>query len=578
MRSFEDIMDREFIKKALGVGLKSIGKKLKSVNITTCIVLLMSVVAYVSLYGVKFLNPVYVEWMLGRGDLTQQYLGWKAFRYSRWFFPIGNLDTLLWPDQTSVIFTDSIPILAVPFKILSPILPHDFQYFGWYGFASFILIGYFSKKILSEYIENKVYLVISTIPFIFSLVMIHRMYGHTTLSAHWILLLAFEVLFSKDRFEGRNEYIRRCVLLGYLCGSIHMYFVPMCGMILIADVFWEFFRKDNLKEFLANRMLGLVFYVFMALFSIWIYGGFYQISHYKVIDTSVVLGQCSMNLNALFNPRGRSVFLPDLGEYGGGQYEGFAYLGLGMIIAMFVAIAFGLYSRVRKKTLSIWKIGFIKVLTACTLELFFALSPKWTAGSRVILDLYPTNLIFKVWATFRSTGRFAWPIVYAVMLVSVILIYDMFCKHRNWAVTIIVLIVCVQITDIHLYLSNIKDSFSHNKYKQVLQDTSFWNAVGKDDRIKHIVFVGWPDGAFDYLLAITDWCIDNHKTQNWYYWGRQPAYRSVEISCEALTNPNDSYLFVFCDGHKVDIDAYDCFNYYETDNVILGYTGEYPPF
>ena len=40
----------------------------------------------------------------------------EAYRNSDWHFPIGMIDSLVYPNQTSVIYTDSIPLFAIFFK------------------------------------------------------------------------------------------------------------------------------------------------------------------------------------------------------------------------------------------------------------------------------------------------------------------------------------------------------------------------------------------------------------------------------------------------------------------------------
>lgn len=120
--------------------------KLNSDSVVYGLSAMIGIVAFVAIYGLHVLNPVYDDWLLGQGDLTQHYLGWCFYRCSDWFFPVGLTDNLAYPSFTSVIFTDSIPVLAVFFKLLSPILPETFQYFGWWGIVSFALHGFFRRK------------------------------------------------------------------------------------------------------------------------------------------------------------------------------------------------------------------------------------------------------------------------------------------------------------------------------------------------------------------------------------------------------------------------------------------------
>lgn len=65
-------------------------------------------------------------------------------------------DMLSYPDQISIIFTDSIPCFAVIFKILSPVLPENFQYFGLWGMMCFILQGIIAARILKSYSDSRI--------------------------------------------------------------------------------------------------------------------------------------------------------------------------------------------------------------------------------------------------------------------------------------------------------------------------------------------------------------------------------------------------------------------------------------
>ena len=127
----------------------------KSDKFKYILVIISAIIIYILVYGYRIINPCYTEWLLFRGlDNSQHYLGWKAYRESAWHFPLGMVDTLMYPYFNSVIFTDSIPLFAVFFKLLSPILPKDFQYFGIWGLMCFILQGVLTAKIVKNYTKN----------------------------------------------------------------------------------------------------------------------------------------------------------------------------------------------------------------------------------------------------------------------------------------------------------------------------------------------------------------------------------------------------------------------------------------
>lgn len=93
---------------------------------------IIGAIVFVFIYGTKVLNVTETEWIFRVGDLSQHQLGWEFFRKADWSFPIGLFNTLSYPNYASIIFTDSIPLFAVIFKIFSEILPETFQYFGIY--------------------------------------------------------------------------------------------------------------------------------------------------------------------------------------------------------------------------------------------------------------------------------------------------------------------------------------------------------------------------------------------------------------------------------------------------------------
>ena len=109
----------------------------------------LGMIIFIAIYGVSVLNPCYDDWIFNKnGDIVQHYIGWQYFRKSDWHFPLGLIDGLSDDGAFSCVYTDSIPIFAIFFKIFSPILPSTFQYIGLWEFFSFILQGGISSIII----------------------------------------------------------------------------------------------------------------------------------------------------------------------------------------------------------------------------------------------------------------------------------------------------------------------------------------------------------------------------------------------------------------------------------------------
>ena len=399
---------------------------------------LLGAVCFLAVYGAKILNPTYDDWLLlGDMDLRQHYIGFCHFRQSRWQFPIGLIETLSYPKSMSVIYTDSIPILAVLFKLFAYVLPVRFQYFGLAGLISFMLMGGLSCLLLARFCDNKIAIVIYSIFFILSYPVIQRMYYHTALAAQWILILALDLWFYQEELAAKRRVVYWS-LMGFLCVSIHSYFLPMTGLILAAAAADTWIaakdkkatagdhaeedrkRSDGLdeKKAILTGLYELAGFCATAILSLFIYGGFYG-------GTSAVgdgLGSFSSNLNTFINPLHDGKLYGELPLYYGFQYEGFGYLGGGILLLLILGI-------VCTVTLSV--LGYVKPMQVlkghrrlgiaggvfvifCALAIF----PIVTFNDVKVFGVPYPGAVKKFLGIFRSNGRFIWTAVYLLELLA----------------------------------------------------------------------------------------------------------------------------------------------------------------
>src|SRR6476469_3453542 len=72
-------------------------------------------------------------------------LGWMFYRDAPWGLPPGASPHLGLELSSSIALVDGLPLLAIPFKLIGPLLPRPFQYWGDWWLACFVLqsvIGY----------------------------------------------------------------------------------------------------------------------------------------------------------------------------------------------------------------------------------------------------------------------------------------------------------------------------------------------------------------------------------------------------------------------------------------------------
>ena len=156
---------------------------------------LLGLAAFLCLYGTAPLDPANDAWIwygYDETDIHQHYAGWLGFRNSSWQFPLAQADALAYPAGTGVniSFTDSLPWVSVLFKLLAPVLPAQFQWFGLYELAAFILQGVAAALVLGLFLYNLLPLAAGTALFAFSPIMIERAFRHVALSSHYIVLFA----------------------------------------------------------------------------------------------------------------------------------------------------------------------------------------------------------------------------------------------------------------------------------------------------------------------------------------------------------------------------------------------------
>ena len=521
------------------------------------------------IYGIYVLNPFYTDWLITGGDLTQHYLGWEYFRRSEWLFPIGLTNQVAYPAETSVIYTDSIPLFAVIFKLLTKGMAGRFQYFGLWGLCCFMLQGYWSAKILHKWIEDKWQVWLGSLFFIVSPIVIFRMYYHTALAAHWLILIAIYLCaMHKEQYKNIVKTSLQWGVLGILIGSIHLYFVPMCGALLAGYVVYSLIEEKKIK--LKYICPGVAFSV--GLFgTVYVLGGF---SSGAQSSAGSNLGYFSFNLNGFYNPIGYSKVLKWLDVYTEGQYEGFAYLGLGILILLLGTVA-ALCLSWREK-LTLLKTNWMKVVIALGVIvglIFLAASPKVTFYEHLLFEFPDIDVIIKYWSIFGSSGRIVWPVYYLIVLFAVVGALQLTKRvGKNRIIAYVLLILClgIQIYDISGKLKEKHEEYAYEKGKGTTLQGDIWDKIDTAG-YEHVAWISHNIDR-EKILHVADWALDNNMTMSNFYFARTIDLRPY---AEAETKQfKENTLYIFVPGDTVAYEDYhnfqDKLSFYEADGLIIG--------
>lgn len=528
-------------------------KKLTKPTITVVLVgLILGILSFLFIYGAKTLNPTYTGWLLNYGDTTTHFLGWSFFRHDPWSFPLGRIISYGYPFGTTITYTDSIPLFALFFKLIGPILPQTWQYFGLWELLSFALQGIFAALILRLYTKNIFLITISTLFFVFSPAMIFRAFGHSALSGHFIILAALYLLLLAFK-KKININLVYWIIIALLSVLIHPYLTLMVTIIYLGYEINDYIKNKKIIHNLirvgvAVSLLVLVSFM-LGLFS----SG-------ASLDSSG-LGYYGLNLDAPINPMGWSkYFLKDLPLADKNQYEGFSYLGLGMIILLIGALT--VYA---KELISGDKIGKDKIDRAnlgkkislifiVVLILILSSSNRITLFGHVLLNIPLPNFIVKLWSVFRATGRLFWPVFYLIYLFVFIQLFRFFKnKKLKYGLAILLALIFVfQTIDMGHILAEKRRYFAHEQTYVSPLESSFWQDAAR--AYQHLIIL--PPYS-DYNFA--NFAMANKMTINSAELARGPyekmaQYADEKIKLLELGNLDDNEIYIVKDQGLVDKD------------------------
>ena len=176
---------------------------------------IIGVMIFLCIYGVTPLDVTNDYWIFtyyDEHDIVQHYVGWLAFRNSDWEFPLGLANNIAYGDGTIISFLDSIPIVAIFFKLFRNFLPSTFQYFGLYTLLCYILQCIAAYKLLYYKTKNSLYSLLGCTLFGFAPVLMERAFRHTALGSQWIILFALYLYLKNRDKPNMHTYIGYCAL------------------------------------------------------------------------------------------------------------------------------------------------------------------------------------------------------------------------------------------------------------------------------------------------------------------------------------------------------------------------------
>lgn len=490
--------------------------------------------------GANVLDFRRVGWLM-IGDPGQSWSGWNFFR---------NTPMLQWPLGVnynygmgvggSIVYTDSIPIMAFIFKPFSDILPARFQYHGLWMYICFLMQTLCAFLVLRKITRSEVFSAVAACFFCIAPIFLNRAGGHFALGAQWLIMIGFYL------YLNRSFCFKRWAALLVLSTMVHAYLLVMVLIIFLFDILNKVIQK---KISLKIGVFVVLSYVAVVVLTM-------QATGYFVIkgsDPYPGFGYLNMDLAGLFNP-GDQRFSHSILSHGQQQsnFEGINFLGAGMIsLLIFMVIDLVIHQGFKLKPIAKSPIFyFCMVMTAISVTYrvnFYGIN---------LFEVPMNDFLLKIGGIFRSSGRFFWPVTMIVMLV--VLTYA--SKKSNKIVYALLPILIFSVVDESDFFKAVRNVYSGKPYSSQLLSNEWEGVVqGKDT----IIATDYDEFSLKHWLPFAEFASSEKMKINFGYFARADKAAIdnnkkyiEEIKMKGELKDNEIYVAISEDWLKKPISIY----------------------
>ena len=384
-------------------------------------------------FGIVFaalsLDPGYVSgrgpyWSAQLGDIAKGEIGWFYYARDAWRFPLFDIGTYHYPEGGSLVLSDSLPLFALPAKIVYKLAYTPDQlppiYSGFWVALCLVLQAVAASRLLRALGIRDFVSHLAGIAIFCYLPIVMLRFGQASLMAQCLILFALEGYVRAKR-EGltRSGWIAQCALPP-LTLLVHPYLAAMCG-ILVAATILDQWRERHIG--FAGVLVRFASIAVLA-FAVMTIGGFFSAAMGDFGD----YGLYSLNLLSPWIPFPQTLSGRLLGTTlpvipGTNQWEGGAYLGAGVLLMCVLALP----------ALKNWRANLRRhavLLALLIATLIFAVSHWIGFGTYEIAHLAIPDALLHALSQFRGSGRFVWIAVYALVAALIVAIASRYDTRR----------------------------------------------------------------------------------------------------------------------------------------------------
>ncbi len=461
-------------------------QKVISTRLYYLLSIVISILYAYSLFPLDFFTGTNPFWFDVSTDPTQHVTGSWAFFADSWGFPLLHTTYLNYPEGVSTAYADIIPLAALIFKPVVGLFPAGTHYFGVWVLLSYLLQGIAGAYFLGNAKGKTPLFALTGTLFALMMPSLLIRIPHSALLMQSLLIfsLAFYYLAMTGKLSAHSATRRQAGLI-LIATLVHPYFIAMLYPLYLVTHL-SLVLKHKEKPFYA--LTEIVLLTFAVLLSLWIVG--YLIPSEGAFRSSYGFDISSMNLLSPFlgTHLAGSFFLPSerfVLDATGMQIDGHNYLGIVLLMMLGWALLFRSRKLVeivtRHWVMVLLMIGFV----------IYSLSTKIYFSDTLVLSYSLPEIFDKITGTFRSSGRFFWPVGYAILFGLLFLVIDN-CRSRYLTLCLSAMIL-LQYIDMAPHRAYLYES-SHRKTNFGVKHDVWSDLVGSSSHI--YLFPTYGCGAF----------------------------------------------------------------------------------
>jgi hypothetical protein len=457
----------------------------RPVGLLLCGSLVCALCFCLHLFQLRFLWGNSAYWQSPEGlianswsDIPTALSGYDYFVRDAWTLPLFQTSKLGVPHPVNIIFTDSIPIVAICGRLLYRVTGHVVNLYGAWTALCFVGSALSMTGLVVTLRQRGLAPALAATVCGMCMPALLARWGHMSLMAQWEIPLSFIVYFRARSANRAFGLVAAALLLAVVTLWTHPYLFAMVLGILVT----------TLAQAVIDRRLPLPQAVPIAgLFAI-VLAGLMFVSGYFSNAASLGadgFGGYSTNVLSPFIPQ-YSALLPMLGntmvDASGGQYEGFSYLGAGVLMLVVMTLPWW-----RQAIVHAWPNHCCMLALLVGFALFAVSNEVYVATWHVFTIPLPAPIL-AIAGIFRSSGRFIWPCLYLVAAASIIATPALWGRAGGWLLVIAAAAQLLDTTPLQSALA----ARTATPAPTSLAVVPWLNAIGRHDFVRVVPALGCP--------------------------------------------------------------------------------------